>query len=848
MPELTHAIREHPFRNGCLTAVEDFLRTSQLDLRLQVLPGFHGLAVLATTSQLEQWPPLNRLFENPGGLLLEIGHLNSLEDARLAELASRPVESSDPEINIDTEERFGPSLSEDAADEFFQSQPAKTEPEVDRLDSGHLSLAERQMEEASSEIRRLAAALLEVRGLTLDLLRSNRWRLGNHLGDLYLRLRGRTKTDPAEDRLRQLFKEMGGWRLADKVTGRFLAEAEAIGKEDQATSSLEPRDDPTFASLYYELVSAVDTGGSMSDDRRRFIRNETRIESFRKDSKSPPCQVSIVMPTWNRAFVLGDAITSVLEQTYSSWHLIVCDDGSTDETEQLIGRFSDPRIEYFRIPHSGAAAARNRALERARGELIAYLDSDNVWHPRFLETMVSVLTRRTAVTGAYARFLDVEIREGRTILRSNDPHPFDYATLLDGNFIDLNSFVHRRALFVVFGGFDESLPRHQDWDLVLRYGFVTDLLHVDAILMLYRRNSSWNQITSTSRGDQSWHAIRARSEQYFEAGVPGLKMGCRWMFVVCGNDHDAIERSLSLMDALADDHEVSVIVVNEAATQLPSRLVADVTVDAEDDSALREAITACSSDSSPTILYTCDPTDDVVRILRTTASRELPLLIEQRAVGPKAGRTHAQHADTYWRVIETLSPAAAPAGFVAVPPVVRATNGSSLPAPRRDAVEHNDSDRTSPLIVLFADIGPEPQPKQPPPFNASRFRILDASGFSADRGPWQSALETASVLILRCRHKDALLSRMARVALLSAFASRVPVIATRCDELLFLEDTECLLATVDDGDAILDAVSNVLSHRELVDRMTERAWRHYRRCYSPLAARKALDLLVARVT
>lgn len=843
-PQLFHAIREHPFRNGCLTAVEDFLRASQLGLRLQVLPGFQGLAVLATTSRLEQSPILNRLFDDPGGLLLEVGHVTSLEQARLTAITSERVETSRSDGAIGREDGPAPGPTEEAEEDVSRSLPAEHTLESGPAQDERIQHLQMQLEEARADIRRLAAALLEIRALTLDLLQSNRWRLGNRLGDLYLKIRGRTKTASAEDRLRQLFKAMGGWGLAEKVTGQFAPATTARRDQIEVASAAAQRELSTSGGLFYRLVSTLDAEGSESEYRQQLTRSESRLASFRTDSSSPPCRVSIVMPTWNRAFVLGDAITSVLEQTYPSWQLIVADDGSTDDTERLVGAFDDRRIEYVRLPHSGAAAARNRALDKARGELIAYLDSDNVWHPQFLEIMVGALARRSAASAAYARLLDVEIRDNRTILRSHDPRLFDYPALHENNFIDLNVLVHRRELFDVFGGFDESLPRHQDWDLVLRYGFVTELIPVDAMLALYRRNTSWNQITSTSRGDQSWHAVRARVAQYYTAGVSSRKKPCPVTLVAHGDDPDSVRRCLSLKQALTDDRAVSLIEIDGAASPSASTPAADHVVKADDGRALLKAVTACASDRHPGIVYACHPSEAVESLLRKVASRALPVLIELRT--PSADRAHPHDGDSCWRVLETLSPAVTPAGYLAVPPVSGATHGPPMPVPRRD--QNEPSDRTLPLLAVFSDLQPGPLLERLARFGDSSLRILDASELSTDPFPWRSALESASALLLRCRKGNGLLSSAARIALLTAFAGRVPVIATRSDELVSLEDTGCLAATVDSDDAILDVVSRVLSDRDQSNRMTERAWQHHRRCYSPTALRSAVDLLVARVT
>src|SRR5688572_7397445 len=93
----------------------------------------------------------------------------------------------------------------------------------------------------------------------------------------------------------------------------------------------------------------------------------------------PKTFTSIIMPTFNRAHIITDAIKSVLNQTDPNWELLVMDDGSSDNTRQVIESLNDDRIRYVFQENSGAAAARNRGLSLARGEWVAYLDSDNTF-------------------------------------------------------------------------------------------------------------------------------------------------------------------------------------------------------------------------------------------------------------------------------------------------------------------------------------------------------------------------------------------------------------------------------------------------------------------------------------
>lgn len=102
--------------------------------------------------------------------------------------------------------------------------------------------------------------------------------------------------------------------------------------------------------------------------------------------------VSVVMPSYNTAGYIGAAIQSVLNQTYADWELIIVDDCSTDNTDEIVATFKDDRIQYLKNEkNSGAAASRNKALRLARGKWIAFLDSDDLWLPEKLERQLKYM-------------------------------------------------------------------------------------------------------------------------------------------------------------------------------------------------------------------------------------------------------------------------------------------------------------------------------------------------------------------------------------------------------------------------------------------------------------------------
>jgi glycosyltransferase involved in cell wall biosynthesis len=189
---------------------------------------------------------------------------------------------------------------------------------------------------------------------------------------------------------------------------------------------------------------------------------------------------SVVVPAHNAEATIGDAIMSVLAQTCDDFELIVVDDGSGDETASIVRSFAaeDARIRLVGQPNKGPAAARNAAIELARGELVSMLDSDDLWLPRYLERMGAVLERERSAGFAYtdAWVLDSDgahVRAATAMSNQkppsrppNDPNRF-LSLLLDHNFVYTSVTVRREAL-AVCTGYDERIWHGEDFELWVR--------------------------------------------------------------------------------------------------------------------------------------------------------------------------------------------------------------------------------------------------------------------------------------------------------------------------------------------------------------------------------------------
>lgn len=151
-------------------------------------------------------------------------------------------------------------------------------------------------------------------------------------------------------------------------------------------------------------------------------------------SKKP--QISVVMPAFNASRYLNRAVESVLAQSIPDWELLIVDDASTDETGVLAANWAlrDSRIQSITMPvNSGVAAARNRALDVARGRYIAFLDSDDLWDPLKLETQLRCMREAGALI-CYSAYRRID-EKGNVIGSVRIPGSIDYKTLLRSNFI-----------------------------------------------------------------------------------------------------------------------------------------------------------------------------------------------------------------------------------------------------------------------------------------------------------------------------------------------------------------------------------------------------------------------------
>ncbi len=197
--------------------------------------------------------------------------------------------------------------------------------------------------------------------------------------------------------------------------------------------------------------------------------------------------VSVVLPVYNRAGVVGRALESVLGQGFSDFELIVVDDGSEDDSLAVVESYDDKRVRVVALSENrGACAARNKGIELARGQYIAFQDSDDYWEPEKLEKQIKLFKEQPKGIGVlYCAFWRVygENREYIPEEFIKEKEGDLSKSLLLRNFITTQAAVVSRECFEQVGGFDEALSRFQDWELWLRIAEKYRFAYLDQALV-----------------------------------------------------------------------------------------------------------------------------------------------------------------------------------------------------------------------------------------------------------------------------------------------------------------------------------------------------------------------------
>lgn len=293
---------------------------------------------------------------------------------------------------------------------------------------------------------------------------------------------------------------------------------------------------------YYQAV--------LGHDSRADIERPERVRCF--PSGPGASSVSVVIPAFNSGQWIEQAIDSVLSQSVPPMEILVVDDGSTDDTVARVARYGE-RVTCVSQPNRGVAAARNRGLRKARGEMIALLDADDVWHPRKLEGQISVLHANPRIGLLGTRIFqwpgvlpEVDCSRVASVADVAREH------LAVKNQFVTSSVVLRRQLVERVGEFDVQLHGPEDHDYWLRAAEVSDTANLDLPLTGYRsvagslsKNAlamerGMRQILSKLDTRDAWKGsrfLRRRAYSYFH-------FSCAYMHGAAGNQRAAVLRML----------------------------------------------------------------------------------------------------------------------------------------------------------------------------------------------------------------------------------------------------------------------------------------------------------------
>jgi glycosyltransferase involved in cell wall biosynthesis len=241
--------------------------------------------------------------------------------------------------------------------------------------------------------------------------------------------------------------------------------------------------------------------------------------------------VSVIIPTYNRAEILRQAIISVLHQTFQDFEIIVIDDSSHDATFDVVHDFDDIRIKYLSHKiNKGGSAARNTGIANAVTEYIAFLDDDDEWLPFKLEKQMQLMVASPSKTGAiYTGYVLVDRVSGKIVRQKIPAKNGDlYHELLKGNPVGGTSCVLlRKACFEKVGIFDEELPSFQDYDMWIRIAKEYHFDYIGESMLKYYIHDTriWTNLDALNRG------IEIMLKRYGESHAFRRKLSCYYLYI-----------------------------------------------------------------------------------------------------------------------------------------------------------------------------------------------------------------------------------------------------------------------------------------------------------------------------
>lgn len=224
-----------------------------------------------------------------------------------------------------------------------------------------------------------------------------------------------------------------------------------------------------------------------------------------KENNNPGSLISICMPAYNAARYVAEAIQSVIRQTYPNWELIIVNDGSTDDTANVVGGFSDPRIKIYHQENRGQCAAANRAFQLSSGQYIKFFDADDLLSERCLETQIAVLKggEHAIAYSDWGRFYNDDMNTftlNKDWLRE-DIHPFEWLikSMTDKQvMLQCAIWLIPRKILEKSGLWNEKLSLINDFEFIIRVLLCAEQLHFADGATLYYRSGVTGSLSGTT--------------------------------------------------------------------------------------------------------------------------------------------------------------------------------------------------------------------------------------------------------------------------------------------------------------------------------------------------------------
>lgn len=213
--------------------------------------------------------------------------------------------------------------------------------------------------------------------------------------------------------------------------------------------------------------------------------------------------VSIIMPSYNTAPYIKETIQSVLDQTYQNWELIIVDDCSTDNTDEVVASIKDERIRYLKNEkNSGAAVSRNRALREAKGRWIAFLDSDDLWMPEKLGKQIGFM-EKNGYSFSYTNYEEIDIEGKETGVKVTGPRKVTKTGMFNYCWLGCLTVMYDRNVVGLIQ--IEDIKKNNDYAMWLKACKKADCYLLDEYLGKYRKGRAGSVSTHSIKTMIGWH-------------------------------------------------------------------------------------------------------------------------------------------------------------------------------------------------------------------------------------------------------------------------------------------------------------------------------------------------------